>query len=87
MTKIMSAEEDDLVRIARDVLPGGNFGNMASDTIIRRGLAGRVWDVSGNEYVDYLLGSGPMLVGHANPEVNAAVMEQVERGSTLGSRR
>ena len=83
MSKIMSREEGDLVRIAQDVLPGGNFGNMASDTVIRRGLAGRVWDVSGNEYVDFLLGSGPMLVGHAHPEVNAAVMEQVERGSTF----
>ena len=32
-----------------------------------------VWDVSGNEYIDFLLGSGPMLVGHAHPEVKAAV--------------
>ena len=30
-----------------------------------RGRGGRVWDVSGNEYIDYLLGSGPMFVGHA----------------------
>lgn len=83
MGKIISAEEDGLVQVARTVLPGGTFGNMASETIIRRGLAGRVWDVSGNEYVDYLLGSGPMLVGHAHPEVNAAVREQIELGSTF----
>jgi glutamate-1-semialdehyde 2,1-aminomutase len=39
--------------------------------------------VSGNEYVDHLLGSGPMLVGHSHPEVVAAVREQVELGTTF----
>ena len=38
---------------------------------------------SGNEYIDFLLGSGPMLVGHAHPEVNAAVQEQIGLGSTF----
>lgn len=76
-------EEQGLVAIARRVLPAGGLGNMASETIIRVARNGRVWDVSGNEYVDYLLGSGPMLVGHANSEVNAAVIDQVGRGSTF----
>jgi glutamate-1-semialdehyde 2,1-aminomutase len=76
-------EEQALTELARRVLPAGNFGNMAVDTVIRSGRGGRVWDVTGNEYVDYLLGSGPMLVGHAHPEVNAAVAEQLERGSTF----
>ncbi|MFI4986712.1 MAG: aspartate aminotransferase family protein, partial [Alphaproteobacteria bacterium] len=44
---------------------------------------GRVWDESGNEYVDFLLGSGPMLVGHAHPEVTAAVQAQVAHGTTF----
>ncbi|NQV59102.1 MAG: aminotransferase class III-fold pyridoxal phosphate-dependent enzyme, partial [Alphaproteobacteria bacterium] len=47
------------------------------------GHGGRVWDVSGNEYVDFLIGSGPMLVGHCNEEVLAAVQEQVLRGTTF----
>ena len=51
--------------------------------ILARGRGSRVWDVSGHEYVDYLLGSGPMLVGHAHPEVVAAVREQLELGSTF----
>ena len=42
-----------------------------------------MWDASGNEYVDYLLGSGPMIVGHAHPKVVAAVREQIERGTTF----
>ena len=84
MTQLKSSDEEQaLASLARRVLPAGNFGNMAVDTVIRRGRGGRVWDVSGNEYVDYLLGSGPMLVGHAHPEVNAAVVEQVEHGSTF----
>lgn len=82
-TLVANAEERALVETAKRVMPAGGFGNVATDIIIREGRAGRVWDVSGNEYVDYLLGSGPMLVGHAHPEVNAAVMEQVGRGSTF----
>jgi glutamate-1-semialdehyde 2,1-aminomutase len=79
----ISAEEQQLVETARRVLPGGTFGNMASEIIIREGRGGRVWDVSGNEYVDYLLGSGPMLLGHAHPEVNDAVAKQLARGTTF----
>jgi glutamate-1-semialdehyde 2,1-aminomutase len=82
MSLAMSGEELDLVETARRVMPAGGFGNIGVDTMIRRGAAGRIWDVSGNEYIDYLLGSGPMLVGHAHPEVTAAVMEQIQYGST-----
>src|SRR5262245_46446392 len=77
------AEEKALVETAKRVLPAGSFGNIASDSVLREGKAGRVWDVSGNEYVDFLLGSGPMFIGHAHPEVNAAVIEQVSRGATF----
>ncbi len=83
MPMTMSHEESELQALAQRVMPAGGFGNMAVDTVIRKGRAGRVWDVSGNEYVDYLLGSGPMLVGHAHPEVNAAVLEQIGHGSTF----
>jgi len=83
MSLVLSEEESDLVALGRAVMPAGGFGNIAVDTVIRRADAGRIWDVSGNEYVDYLLGSGPMFVGHAHPEVNAAVLEQVQAGSTF----
>jgi glutamate-1-semialdehyde 2,1-aminomutase len=78
-----SDTERDLVDTARRVLPGGGFGNVPYEIVIAGGRAGRVWDVSGNEYVDYLLGSGPMLVGHAHPEVVAAVQEQLAKGTTF----
>ncbi len=68
---------------AQDVLPAGTFGNFAGQTVLKQGRAGRVWDEAGNEYVDFLIGSGPMLVGHCHPEVNAVVLDQLERGTTF----
>lgn len=81
--RLRSDAESAIAETARRVLPGGTFGNVASEIVIARGQAGHVWDVSGNEYIDFLLGSGPMLVGHAHPEVNAAVQEQILLGSTF----
>jgi glutamate-1-semialdehyde 2,1-aminomutase len=81
--KTRSEAEQALVEIAKRVLPAGGFGNVAHDIVIAKGKGGRVWDVSGNEYIDYLLGSGPMLVGHAHPEVTEAVLEQIPFGTTF----
>jgi glutamate-1-semialdehyde 2,1-aminomutase len=84
MTEISRNEQElALVALARRVLPGGSFGNLSSDIVIGEGRAGRVWDVSGNEYVDFLLGSGPMFIGHAHPDVVAAVQAQIPRGVTF----
>ncbi len=74
---------NDLVEQAKRVLPGGSLGNMPAEVILREGKAGRVWDEAGREYVDFLLGSGPMFIGHAHPEVTAAVQTQVPLGTTL----
>ena len=68
---------------AQRVLPGGTFGNTGADLIIREGRGSRVWDEDGNEYVDYLIGSGPMIVGHNHPEVTAAVEKQLQFGTTF----
>ncbi len=68
---------------AARVMPGGGFGNFDSKIIVQEGKAGRVWDVNGKEYIDYLIGSGPMLLGHAHPAVTAAVTEQLTRGTTF----
>ena len=74
--------EGELVERARRVLPGGSFGNFPGDVVIREGRGGRVWDESGKEYVDFLLGSGPMLVGHPHPEVTAAAQARISQGTT-----
>jgi len=73
----------EIVDKAKRVLPGGTFGNFAAEVVIREGKAGRVWDENGKEYIDYLLGSGPMLVGHAHPEVTEAAQAQIARGTTF----
>ncbi len=84
MAEIARTERElALAELARRVLPGGGFGNLSSDIVVARGLAGHVWDVSGNEYVDYLLGSGPMFAGHAHPAVVAAVQAQIPLGATF----
>ena len=75
--------QDGLIDVAKRVLPGGTFGNMAGDVVIREGRGGRVWDEDGKEYVDFLLGSGPMLVGHAHPEVTAAAQARIAQGTTF----
>ena len=79
---IRSSEEQTIVETAKRVMPAGGFGNVSHDIVIAKGLGSRVWDLSGNEYIDYLIGSGPMIVGHAHPEVVAAVQEQVVNGFT-----
>ena len=68
---------------ARAVLPAGGFGNFDPTMFIRNGKGSRVWDEDGKEYVDYLIGSGPMLLGHGHPEVLQAITEQLARGMTF----
>ncbi len=83
MDTTMGPVEQGLIATAERVLPAGSFGNMPGDIVVREGRAGRVWDESGREYVDFLLGSGPMLVGHAHPKVTAAAQAQVALGTTF----
>ena len=45
--------------------------------VFSHGKSSKIFDVEGNEYIDYLLGSGPMIVGHCHPEVVEAVQRQV----------
>ena len=78
-----SMSPDTLIANAKRVLPGGSFGNMPAEVMIRSGKGARVFDEAGREYVDYLLGSGPMFIGHAHPEVTAAVADQLSFGTTF----
>ncbi len=80
-------EELSLLEKAGRYLPGGNSGNLKfdpdQDFLVAGGKGSHCWDVSGNEYVDWLMGSGPMLLGHAHPHVVEAVIKAVEQGSTF----
>ncbi|MGP6089362.1 aspartate aminotransferase family protein [Antarctobacter jejuensis] len=68
---------------ARAVLPAAGFGNFDAGIVIARGEGSHVWDEDGREYIDYLIGSGPMLLGHGHPEVMEAVLEQLPLGMTF----
>jgi len=75
--------ETALIEAARRVLPGGTFGNFPAEVIIAEGRGAHVTDIAGRDYIDYLLGSGPMFIGHAHPEVTEAVLAQVPKGTTF----
>jgi glutamate-1-semialdehyde aminotransferase len=59
------------------------FVRGASPLFLERGRGARVWDVDGHEYLDFTMGLCAMTLGYADPDVNAAVMRQVERGVTF----
>ncbi|MFQ6030957.1 MAG: aminotransferase class III-fold pyridoxal phosphate-dependent enzyme, partial [Dehalococcoidia bacterium] len=79
--------EQELLEKAAQYLPGGNTGNTnfpdALKFLVREGKGAHLWDVSGNQYIDWLMGSGPMVLGHAHPAVTEAVTEAVGQGSTF----
>ena len=81
MLKLLT--QADWAERAREVLPAGGFGNFDPSMFIREGKGSRVWDEDGTEYVDLLIGSGPMLLGHGHPEVEEAVLSQIPRGMTF----
>ena len=68
---------------ASAVLPAGGFGNFDAGFFAHHGKGSRVWDEDGREYIDYLISSGPMLLGHGHPEVLEAVQEQITQGMTF----
>ncbi|MBX2880119.1 MAG: aminotransferase class III-fold pyridoxal phosphate-dependent enzyme [Granulosicoccus sp.] len=76
-------KQADWINRANVVLPAGGFGNFDSNIIIKEARASRIWDEDGNEFIDYLIGSGPMLLGHGHPEVIDAVQSQLGKGMTF----
>ena len=83
--KVMSEQPELLTRAAR-VLPGGVLGSHRSgpglEFVVREAQGAYLWDFEGRRYLDYLLGSGPMLLGHAHPAVVEAVEQQMARGTS-----
>jgi glutamate-1-semialdehyde 2,1-aminomutase len=75
----------ELYERAVKVMPGGVPSSFQQNdpwpTYIERGDGARVWDVDGNEYADFHNGFGVMCIGHANPQVGAAVKARVDLGT------
>ena len=78
--------QDDLLRRAGRYLAGGGFGLFVLppdvNLVIAKGAGSHVTDAAGRDFIDYHLGSGPALLGHAHPEIVDAVQRQVTKGST-----
>ena len=81
-----------LMATAKQYIPGGvnsparSWGAVGGDPLfIARAAGSRVWDADGNEYIDYVCSWGPMILGHAHPEVVAAVKSAAEKGTSFGA--
>lgn len=81
----------ELMKHARDLFPGGvnspvrAFGGVGGEPfVVERGEGSRIWDVDGNEYIDYVLSWGPLILGHAPPVVLDALEQTMRRGTSFG---
>ena len=88
----MGAISRTLFEKARQVIPGGvnspvrAFKAVGGDPpFFARGLGALLWDVDGNEYVDYVCSWGPLILGHAHPEIVREVQETVKNGTSFGA--
>ena len=81
-----------LYEIAKDVIPGGvnsparSWGAVGGNPLfLTRGSGSRVWDADGNEYIDYVCSWGPLILGHANEQVIAAITQAAADGTSFGA--
>ncbi len=77
---------------AKKMLPGGvnsparSWAAVGGDPVfLKRGKGSRVWDADGNEYLDFVGSWGPLILGHADDEVVAAVAEAAANGTSFGA--
>ncbi|XVQ07156.1 aspartate aminotransferase family protein [Spirillospora sp. CA-255316] len=82
------SDNHDLRPRALGVAPGGVHSNARlghADMFFERGSGAHLWDVAGRRYIDFVLGRGPGLLGHAPPAVLKATTAAAESGMCLGS--
>ncbi|MDA0263920.1 MAG: glutamate-1-semialdehyde 2,1-aminomutase [Chloroflexi bacterium] len=86
------SKSEALFKQAQQYIPGGVNSPVRSfravggtPPFISRGQGARVWDVDGNEYIDYLGSWGPLVLGHSHPAVVGALKKTVEGGTSFGA--
>ncbi|HIN05692.1 MAG TPA: glutamate-1-semialdehyde-2,1-aminomutase [Dehalococcoidia bacterium] len=86
------SRSEELFAQAQKYIPGGVNSPVRSfravggtPPFIARGQGPRVWDVDGNEYIDYLGSWGPLVLGHAHPVVVQALHKAAEGGTSFGA--
>jgi glutamate-1-semialdehyde 2,1-aminomutase len=85
---IVGVESKNLRKRALATIPGAVNSNIrlsAPPVFFERAKGATLWDVDGQEYIDYVLGQGPHFLGHACVPVNAAVAEACEKGMLFGA--
>ncbi len=89
MTAYSFAGSQALLERAERVIPGGIYGHMQPAALVPgaypyyfdRGVGCHVWDVDGNEYIDYMCSYGPIVLGHQHAKVEAAAAAQTSKGN------
>ena len=81
-----------LFKKALELIPGGvnspvrAFKAVGGNPIfIERAKGSKIYDVDGNEYIDYVLSWGPMILGHSNPRVIACLKSAIDKGTSYGA--
>jgi len=87
----LSSRSSQLFRVAQKRIPGGvnspvrAFRHVGADPFfIERAQGAKIWDVDGNDYIDYVGSWGPVILGHAPKVIVGAVREAAARGLTFG---
>ena len=77
---------------ATEIIPGGvNSPVRAFKSIngqpffVEKAQGAKIWDIDGNEYIDYVASWGPMILGHAHNEVVKAIQQTAEKGTSYGA--
>ncbi len=88
----MGEKSSDLFREAQRYLPGGvnspvrAFKAVGGDPFfVERGEGSRIYDVDGNVYIDYVCSWGPLILGHAHPQIVARLQKAVGAGTSYGA--
>ena len=89
---MLTPTSDELYERARHRIPGGvnspvrAFKSVGRNPLfLSRANGCRIWDVDGNEYIDYVGSWGPMILGHAHPRVLDAIKKAADSGTSLGA--
>ncbi|WP_124553454.1 glutamate-1-semialdehyde 2,1-aminomutase [Methylophilus methylotrophus] len=88
----MTSRNQQLFEKSQQLIPGGvnspvrAFRSVGGTPIFfKKGLGSRLWDADGKEYIDYINSWGPMILGHAHPEVIAAVQQAAANSLSFGA--
>ncbi|MEM6350511.1 MAG: glutamate-1-semialdehyde 2,1-aminomutase [Cyanobacteria bacterium P01_D01_bin.14] len=91
-TSLRTSKSQEIFTAAKDLMPGGvsspvrAFKSVGGQPIVFDRVKGAyIWDVDGNQYIDYVGTWGPAICGHAHPEVLQALSEALEKGTSFGA--